>query len=150
MPSKISQITRRNVFDFIQVEGFWWAGRIEETDFLSRIFDLEKMESYDSRFENAVGDIWQHRVTNPNDWEDNWVFTDKRFNLLSCDDSVFLTFLCEMIHPIVRANISEVNKLLQIFNENLKQDNYEIVEKTRISGRPIFVGRLKNCRERRY
>jgi len=143
MPNKISQITRRNIFDFIQVEGFLWAGRLEETDFLSRIFDLEKMESYDSRFENAAGDIWQHRVNNPNDWEDNWIFTDKRFNLLACDDSIFLTFLCEMIHPIVRADTSEVNKLLQIFNENLKQDNYEIVEKARISGRPIFVGRLK-------
>jgi len=143
MPNKISQITRRNIFDFIQVEGFWWAGRLEEIDFLSRIFDLENMESYDSRFNNAAGDIWQHRINNPNDWEDNWIFTDKRFNLLSCDDSIFLNFLCEMIHPIVRADKSEVNKLLQIFNENLNQDNYEIVEKARISGRPIFIGRLK-------
>ena len=100
------------------------------------------MESYDSRFKSAAEDIWHHRVYN-NDWEDNWVFTDKRFNLLMCDDSIFLNFLCEMIHPIVRADTSEVNKLLQIFNENLKQDNYEIVEKSRISGRPIFVGRLK-------
>jgi hypothetical protein len=48
-----------------------------------------------------------------------------------------------MIHPIVRIDQSEVNRLLQIFNENLKEDNYEIVEKTKISGRPIFVGRLK-------
>lgn len=143
MANKISKITRRNIFDFIQVEGLWWAGRLEEIDFLSRIFDLEKMESYDSRFPNAAGDIWQHRINNPSDWEDNWIFSDSRFNLLGCDDSIFLNFLCEMIHPIVRAEYSEVNQLLQIFNENLKNDNFEIVEKTKISGKPVFVGRIK-------
>ena len=143
MPNKITLITRRNIFDFIQVEGFWWSGRLEEADFLSRIFDLENMESDDSRFPNAAGDIWQHRVNNPNDWEDNWIFSDQRFNLLGCDDSLFLNFLCEMIHPLVRLDSSQVNQLLQIFNDNLKEDNFEIIEKTRISGKPIFVGRLK-------
>ena len=143
MSNKISQITRRNIFDFIQVEGFWWSGRLEEADFLSRMFDLDKMESYDSRFPNAAGDIWQHRVNNPNDWEDHWIFNDERFNLLKCDDSIFLNFLCEMIHPLVRNQSSEVSKLLQIFNDNLKEDNFELVEKTRISGKPIFIGRLR-------
>ncbi len=143
MLNKISQITRRNIFDFTQVEGFWWAGRLEESDFLARIFDLQKMESLDSRFPNAAGDIWQHRVNNPNDWEDNWIFNDERFNLMNCYDYVFLNFLCEMIHPLVREKASDVSKLLQIFNDNLKEDNFEIIEKTRISGKPIFVGRLK-------
>lgn len=141
--NKISTITRRNIFDFIQVEGFWWSGRLEEADFLSRMFDLDSMPSYDSRFQNAAGDIWQHRVNNPNDWEDNWIFYDDRFNLLNCDDSIFLDFLCEMIHPLVRGESSEVNKMLQIFNDNLKEDNFELVEKTRISNKPIFIGRLK-------
>ena len=143
MSNKISQITRRNIFDFIQVEGFWWSGRLEEINFLSRMFDLDRMESVDSRFPNAAGDIWQHRVNNPNDWEDDWIYCDERFNLLGCDDSIFLNFLCEMIHPLVRVNSSDVNRLLQIFNENLKEDNFEIIEKTKISGKPIFVGRLK-------
>lgn len=126
----------------MQAEGFWWAGRLSETDFLSRIFDLDQLESFDGRFSNASGDIWQHRVNN-NDWEDNWVFSDTRFNLLKCDDSIFLNFICEMIHPLVRIDSSDVSRLLQIFNENLKEDNYEIVEKTKISGKPIFVGRLR-------
>ena len=143
MSNKITEITRRNIFDFIQVEGFWWAGRLEETFFLSRIFDLENLESCDDRFPNAAGDIWQHRVNNPNDWDDNWIFGDSRFNLLGCDDSLFLNFLCEMIHPLVRFDSSHVNKLLQIFNDNLNEDNFEIIEKTKISGKPIFVGRLK-------
>ena len=143
MSNMISQITRRNIFDFIQVENFWWAGRLEEIDFLLRIYDLEKMESNDSRFPNAVGDIWQHRINNPNDWEDNWIYNDSRFDLMGCDDSIFLNFLCEMIHPIVREASADVNRLVQIFNDNLKEDNFEIVEKSRISGKPIFVGRLK-------
>ena len=143
MSNKISEITRGNILDFMQVEGFWWSGRLEEADFLSRIYDLGKIESHDSRFENAAGDIWQHRVNNPNDWPDDWIFHDDRFNLMGCDDSVFLNFLCEMIHPLVRPDSSEVNKMVQLFNDNLKADNFEIVEKTRISDRPIFVGRLK-------
>ena len=143
MNNKITVITRRNIFDFIQAEGFWWSGRLSETDFLSRIFDLEQLPSFDGRFNNAAGDIWQHRVNNPNDWEDNWIVSDTRFNLLKCDDTVFLNFLCEMIHPLVRVDPSHVTRLLQIFNDNLKEDNYELIEKTRISGKPIFVGRLK-------
>jgi hypothetical protein len=143
MSNKISEITRRNILDHIQVEGLAWCGRLEESDFLSRLFDLEKMESNDSRYPNAKRDIWQHRVNNPRDWPDNWIFQDRRFNLLGCDDSIFLNFLCEMIHPIVRPNSSDVNKLLQIFNDNLKNDNYEIIENTRISGKPVFIGRIK-------
>jgi hypothetical protein len=143
MSNKISDLTRRNIFDFIQVEGFWWSGRLEEADFLSRIFDLVNTESYDSRFDNAAQDIWQHRVNNPNDWPDDWIFHDDRFNLMGCDDSIFLNFLCEMIHPLVRPESSEVNKMVQLFNDNLQVDNFEIVEKTRISNRSIFVGRLK-------
>jgi len=80
MINKITQITRRNIFDFILAEGFWWSGRLGEAEFLSRIFDLENIQSYDSRFPNFAGDIWQHRVNNPNDWEDNWIFSDNRFN----------------------------------------------------------------------
>ena len=33
MSNKISHITRRNIFDFVQGEGFWWAGRLDEVDF---------------------------------------------------------------------------------------------------------------------
>lgn len=116
---------------------------MSETDFLSRIFDLDQLPSLDDRFDNAAGDIWQHRVNNPNDWEDNWIFNDSRFNLLKCDDTIFLSFLCEMIHPLVRIDTTHVTRLLQIFNDNLKEDNFELVEKSRISGKPIFIGRLK-------
>lgn len=140
--NKISQITRRDIFDTLIVENINWSGRLNEPDFLSRLFDLSKMPSSDSRFKDAYGDIWQHRINNF-DWENDWIFTDNRFNFSNCDDATFLMFLCEMLHPIVRSDTTEVTKLLQMFNDNLTNDNFEIVEKTKISNRPIFVGRHK-------
>lgn len=140
--NKISTITRRDIFDTMVVEGIRWYGRLEETEFLSRLFDLESMPSTDGRFNNALGDIWQHRINN-DDWDDNWVFSDRRFNLTHCDDVTFLQFLCEMLHPIVRSDTTQVTKLHQLFNEYLTKDNFELVEKTRISDRPIFIGRHK-------
>ncbi len=143
MSNKISEITRRNIFDSIQVERFRWSGRLEEDKFLSRIFNLENTESNDRRFDNVAKEIWQHRVNNPNDWPDDWIFHDDRFNLMGCDDSVFLNFLCEMIHPLVCPDPSEVNKMVQLFNVNLKFDNFEIFEKYTVSNRPVFFGRSK-------
>lgn len=140
--NKISNITRRDIFDTITVEGLSWNGRLEETDFLSRLYDLSKIPSTDSRFKDANGDIWQHRVNN-NDWGENWIFSDERFNLMHCDDATFLQFLCEMLHPIVRSDTTQVTRLHQMFNEYLSKDNFELVEKTRISERPIFIGRYK-------
>ena len=139
---KISNITRRDIFDTMTVEGISWNGRLEETEFLSRLYDLSKMPSTDSRYKDANGDIWQHRVNNY-DWDDNWVFSDDRFNLMHCDDATYLQFICEMLHPIVRSDTTQVSKLHQLFNEYLSKDNFELVEKTRISDRPIFVGRHK-------
>lgn len=140
--NKISQITRRDIFDILKIEDIWWAGKLGETEFLSRLYDLSNMKSNDARFSNAEGDIWQHRFNN-DDWDDNWVFTDERFDLLNCEDAVFLNFLCEMIHPVVRGYAHEVNKLSKIFNDSLCNDGFEIVERTRISNKPVFSGRMK-------
>ena len=139
---RISEITRRDIFDAIRVQGVNWAGRLDEPEFLSRIFDLEHMPSYDSRFSDAAGDIWQHRINNY-DWDDYWVFTDARFNLLRCDDDTFLKFLCEMIHPVVRGDVQEAEQLRQLFNQFLSVDGYEIVERTKISGYPVYAARRK-------
>lgn len=139
---KISSSTRRDIIDSLKIQRVNWTGNLNDPDFLSRIFDLEQMPSYDGRFPNAAGDIWQHRINNY-DWEDDWIFNDDRFMLLSGDDDIFLRFLCEMIHPVVRSDYQEVEMLLQLFNELLAKDNYEIVERSRIFGRPVFSARLK-------
>ena len=59
---KISQITRKDLFDAIIVEGIKWSGSLEEPEFLSRLYDLQSLPSTDNRFTDAAGDIWQHRT----------------------------------------------------------------------------------------
>ena len=65
--NKITEATRQNIIDLINI-GFqdsgtiedvniYWSGRLEEPDFLSRLYDLTKMESTDGRFSSAAGDI---------------------------------------------------------------------------------------------
>jgi len=137
---KISEVTRRNVIDELKISGIAWNGRLDEVSFLKRIFPLQGMHSTDGRFTNMADDVYQHRIEFV-DWEQNWVFEDPRIGLLHCDDDIFLKFLCETIHPVVRTNAYEIKKLLRIYNEYLESDGYEICEIKKISGRPIFDAR---------
>jgi AbiJ N-terminal domain 3/Abortive infection C-terminus len=137
---KISQITRRDIVDAISVEKIKWNGRMEEAEFLSRLFNLASLPSNDFRFKDAAGDIWQHRVNNY-DWDDDWVFSDARLNLMNGDDETFLAFLCETIHPVVRPDPTEAERICQLYNHYLRNDGFQIVEKTRLSGRPVYIGR---------
>lgn len=137
---KISSVTRRDIIDALGAENVAWNGRLEESEFLSRLFDLANLPSTDGRFKDAAGDIWKHRVVN-SDWNADWVFYDHRFNLLNTDDEIFLRFLCETIHPVVRPDPTEAEKLCQQYNQYLRNDGFELVVKTRLSGKPIFTGR---------
>lgn len=67
---KISIIVRQAIFDEITLNKISWSGRLEEPDFLNGIYDLSKMPSYDSRYDNAYDDIRKHRIMNF-DWEDD-------------------------------------------------------------------------------
>lgn len=114
---------------------------MEESEFLSRLYNLSSLPSGDSRFKDAAGDIWQHRVNNF-DWDDDWVFYDPRFNLINGDDDVFMAFLCETIHPVVRPDPTDAERICQLYNEYLRNDGFQIVEKTRMSGKPVYIGRF--------
>jgi AbiJ N-terminal domain 3/Abortive infection C-terminus len=137
---KISQLTRRDIIDSMLAEKVNWSGRLEEPEFLARLFELQSLPTTDDRFKDAAGDIWQHRVNNF-DWDDDWVFYDRRFNLIGADDEVFLRFLCETIHPVVRADVTESERLAQLYHEHLRHDGFQLVERTRLSGKPVYVGR---------
>lgn len=134
----ISELTKRNIIDELKLRNFNWNGRLDEVEFLNRLFDLEDFPSGDSRYENMRGDIWQHRINN-DDWSYWWVFDDQRLDLMG-NDSSFLEFLAETLHPVVRSNLEEAENLLEIINQHLSIDGWKLVEKSRISGRPIFVG----------
>lgn len=71
---RLTDITKRDIYELFRdgciVEDFLisesvkypYYGRLEETDFLERLYDLENMRSNDSRYENAKGDIFIIRL----------------------------------------------------------------------------------------
>ena len=102
----ISEANRRDILDFMSAGSVRWSGRLDEVAFLERLWDLTQIRSHDYRFPDVAGDIWQHRVNNPEDWPDDWVFHDARFNLLRCPDDTFCRFLTETLHPVVRTDLT--------------------------------------------
>lgn len=111
-------------------------GRMDEIEFLSRLYDLENMESYDSRFPNFKGDIIQHRYNNY-DWDDYWFFDDDRLQLFS-DDEHFLNFIKEIFNPYVREEKSNWKIFFENINDLLKIDGYELYESSKVSGRALY------------
>ena len=136
----ISEVTRRSIFDWLRINRIEWSGVLDEVEFLDRLYDLDALPSTDSRYVDARGDILTHRVSFPNDWPFDWVFTDDRLDLLNGPDETLLAFVCEMVHPVVRRQ-DEVEKLVLGVNTFLRQDGWELVEQSSISGRPVFAAR---------
>lgn len=140
--NKITAITRKNIADALKVSQLWYNGQLEEPDFLNRLYDLKQLKSRDNRYKNAYDDIYQHMVMN-NDWDEGWVFTDTRFNLMYTSDEEYLSFLAETLHPAVRTDKKEISQMQEIYNNHLGNDDYEIIQVKEISGKPVFEGRLK-------
>ncbi|WP_316237004.1 hypothetical protein [Bradyrhizobium sp. SZCCHNR1015] len=138
LPNEISEVTRRAIVDYFSIARLSWAGRLHEDEFLARLYDLSKLPSFDYRYQNAAGDIYQHCVRN-SDWESDWVFYDRRFKLMYGPDAEFLRFLCETVHPVVRPADDEVSTLVRVYNEALMPDGYQLVAGKTISGKPMFV-----------
>lgn len=145
----LSEVVRRNIIDGLKIEGVNWSGCLNEVEFLARMFDLKALPSEDQRFKDAAGDIWQHRINNSTDWDDDWIYTDVRFDLLGCSPEVFLRFLCEMVHPVVRPNRDEVLSLVKHFNDQLRQESWELCEEEKIAGRPRFAFRRVQANRQR-
>lgn len=151
--NKITKITKRDIFDLfnngIKQDEFFdvvtytypYYGRLEEIEFLERMYDLEMMASLDSRFPTAKGDIWQHTINN-DDYPTNWVFKDERFKLFDGDDVTFLDFVCEIFHPEVRDESTKWRLFFDRVNELLKYDRYELYPYKKISGREVFAWRV--------
>ena len=103
---------------------------------------MQALPSTDSRYANASGDVFQHRVRN-DDWDDDWVFYDDRFGLQRGDDETFLRFLAETLHPSLRREPEQVEEMLAMYNGHLRHDGYELAETSQISGRPVFAARSR-------
>lgn len=134
---QITEITRRNIADSFVFKNVNWAGRLEEQQFLARLYDVSRLPSTDRRYSSASEDIWKHRVMN-SDWENDWVFYDSRFNLLNVSDEQFLRFLCEVLHPAVQSRAEDVELIKNLINEHLIKDGWEFRAQMSMSGRPVF------------
>ena len=136
----VSAVTRRNIIDGLKLDNVRWYGRLDDLEFLGRLYDLEALPSYDSCYKTASGDIGQHRFNN-DDWEDDWVYDDARFDLIGGPVAMFLRFLCEVVHPVVRSDRNEALKLVSEFNDQLRREGWHLVEEEKIAGRPRFVAK---------
>jgi hypothetical protein len=137
--NKISQNSRKQIADELGLMSSSYSGKLDEPDFLNRIFDLSQLSSRDARYRNAYDDIYQHRVMNK-DLNDSWVFTDTRFNLMHCDDATYLNFLTETLHPAVITDDDARNNLLALYNRVLGPDGYELLPTNEIQGQPVYTG----------
>ncbi|MFD9770738.1 serine/threonine protein kinase [[Kitasatospora] papulosa] len=136
----ITQVTRGRLFKYLRDRGVQWFGDLDEITFLGRLYDLEELPSTDDRFDDAEGDITQHRYNNF-DWEDDWIYIDDRFGLRDGPDAVLLRFLSEMVHPEVRSDDAEAALLAELVDSMVRRDGYAFVAVADISGYPVYGAR---------
>ena len=138
---RIARTTRRDILDVLALEKIAWAGELTEDEFLARLWDLNALPSHDVRFKTAARDIYQHRVLNPADWDDDWLFSDSRFDLTGGSDEVFLKFLCETVHPRVRSDTTESATIVSTYNELLEGTGWEIHSSRLLGKMPLYEAR---------
>jgi hypothetical protein len=156
--NRISEITKLDIIDLFQngmeiidlfetknVKYFYY-GRLDELEFLKRLYDLKAMPSFDSRFPDAESDIIQHTVNN-DDYPFCWVFTDERFHLKNGSDEVYLKFICEIFHPAVRYEKGYWKNFFDAINKALNNDGYELYPVDKISNRDIYGWRILQPKE---
>ncbi len=135
---EITTITRRDIFDFLRAESGSWWGHLSEIGFLEELYDLDALPSTDPRHATAAEDIIRHRVAFE-DWDDDWVFGDPRFQLTDGPDEVLLAFLAQMAHPLVRPDTQQAMQLVTRLNGMLAPDGWELRTSGFISGRPVYA-----------
>lgn len=158
--NRISEITKRDILDIfrdgIDIEEFWetkkvnynYFGRLSEIEFLKRLYDIEEMPSLDPRFLNAEEDIIQHTINN-DDYSPCWVFEDERFQLQNGSDEVYLKFICEIFHPVVRDEKCYWKEFFDKINELLRCDGYELYPQSKISNRDVYGWRIFKLEDRK-
>ena len=142
-PIEVRHATRKNIVDWLSVEGINWSGRLNEEAFLDRFVNLDELDSTDPRYPTARADLRQHRVNNY-DWDDDWVYTYEPLDLLGGESGTFLRFLREVVHPVVRPEAEEARRLARELNDLLARDGVELYESGSIGDRPTFDARLSN------
>jgi len=141
----ISEVTRRDILDYLLLREDPFFGRLDLISFLKRIWDLSSIPSTDSRYTTAEGDIWQHMINN-NDWEYEYLLITY-LDLLKCDDDIFISFLQQSIHPLVLKSKAILEESVKEFNGKLAFDGYRFEIDTYLSDRPVYIAKRINAYE---
>lgn len=156
--NKITKITRKRIKelfqnginvtdDFIGSTIYYeFNGTVTPVTFLNYFFDLKNLPSHDKRFSNALEDISFHTINNQ-DYENGWVFEDKRFNINELSDEKYLNFICKIFDPLIRDEDSCWKRYLDKINNYLKEDGFLIVQTGEISGQPVYSYQSFNIEE---
>lgn len=129
--NQVTKVTRKNILISLLTE---WIN-IEK--WLLSCFDFRRHQSNDSRYKDFEWDYRQHRLNNY-DWEDDWFITDERLNLLGIIDNEFLEFLSYLVNPEFEIDLEKRKKSLNIINNYLIFDWYELTQINEISWEKIF------------
>lgn len=125
-------------------------GKLEITDFLKSVWDIDNMPSTDRRFKNATDDIWQHMINNY-DWDIDYLLNNY-FGLRECEIEILFKFLEELVNPCVRDEKEQLNLIKEI-DEHLIRDGYKYKKVSNILGYGIYkiqsvkggvIGEMKN------
>lgn len=136
---QLTTVTKHHIIDFLRGETtVLYHGKMDEIEFLGRVFDLSKIKSNDHRSRTFEGDISTHRYQFKGDWDDDWIYTDERFSLAKQSDEIFFKFLCQMLHPLTNRRRAEITHLLGTFNKYLGADGWQLRRAGQISGKPFF------------
>lgn len=158
MENNITNITRKEIFkvlflgvdyyDGIPISKIKYYGDLNIPSFLRRLYDIDNMPSFDSRYTNAKDEIFCHTVAN-NDYPDDFILDDERFRLRTASDQDLLNFLAEIFHPEVRMENGWWPYILRLINEHLSPDGFELYPMTKISSRDVY-GWRKKIKEEAY
>ena len=133
--NSIREGTRRDIVDMLVLRDAPFHGRLEDINFLKRVWSLDEMPSEDGRFSTATADIRTHMGFG--DWDDSHLLLE-RLKLSSGPDDDFLRFLEAVVHPLVVPDETEELDLVASINRSLERDGFHLVETDRIYSKPVY------------
>lgn len=136
MANDITQVSRRDILDYILSRESSFYGRLETIEFLKLVWEEcgFRGEYYD--FKSDEKEMRQHTINNY-DWDDKYLLY-KYYDLLECEDEIFLCFLGKCVHPIVIKEVVEIEEFVTNVNNILKYDGHIFELKEKLSGKPVY------------
>lgn len=119
----VSNITKRRILKFLKERWESVFGELNEREFISMVYDVKNIKSYDGRFKDFYRDYHQHRINNL-DWEDDWRLIDDRTWILFIEDDVLFRLLEIIVDPQCRLDKDEITEYKNTINEIISLDWY--------------------------